>query len=123
MATNHAATPASYLRFLLTLALTVGILYVAKPFLVPLVLAVLLTFILSPIVISVQTWGLGRVPAVLLTVAMALTLIGVIGWGVGVQVSGLARELPEKKGQIKHKIAEIRGSGEGVFGGLLQTLR
>src|SRR5437879_2036509 len=58
----------AYLRMLEGAALIVAILYLAKAVIVPLALAVLLTFILTPIVTAVQRRGLGRVSSVLLVV-------------------------------------------------------
>ena len=120
MATKRLTSGPAYLQVLLSLVLTVGILHLAKAVIVPLALAVLLTFILTPIVAAVQRRGLGRVPAVLVTVLLAFLLFGAVAWGVGMQVNKLARELPEKKDKIQRKIADLRGSGEGVFGKLAQ---
>lgn len=108
---------------MLGLVLTVGVLFWGKPVIVPLALAVLLTFVLAPIVSLVQGWGLGRVPAVLVTVVLAFTALGGIGWGVGVQVNKLAQELPENKEKIQKKIADLRGSGDGAFAKLLGMIR
>ena len=49
-------------------ALVVAGLYWLQGVLIPLALAVLLTFLLSPVVSTLQRRGLGRVPAVLVTV-------------------------------------------------------
>lgn len=50
MAAKHSSVRPSYLRVLVLLVLVVGILYLAKAVIVPLALAVLLTFVLNPIV-------------------------------------------------------------------------
>jgi predicted PurR-regulated permease PerM len=123
MANKRSASGPSYLRILLSLVLVVGILYLAKPIIVPLALAVLLTFVLTPIVSAIQHRGLGRIPAVLVTVILTFSLFGAVGWGVGMQVNKLARELPKKKEQIQQKIADLRGSEDGVFGKLVQMVR
>lgn len=123
MSTKHSAVLPSYLRVLLSLVLIVGILHLAKAVIVPLALAVLLTFVLTPIVSTIQRPGLGRVPSVLVTVVLAFAIFGVVGWGVGVQVNKLARELPNQQGAIQKKIAALSGSGEGVFGRLLKMVR
>jgi predicted PurR-regulated permease PerM len=123
MATKRLVTGPSYLRIVLGLALTVAILYLGKPFIVPLALAVLLTFVLNPIVSAVQGWGLPRVAAVLATVVLTFIVLGAVGWGVGIQISNLARELPENKERIQKKIADLRGTGEGVFAKFLQMVK
>jgi predicted PurR-regulated permease PerM len=117
------ASSGSYLPGLLGIVLVVGILSVAKAFIVPLALAVLLTFVLTPIVSGFQGVGLKRVPAVLVTVVLALGAFGAVGWGVGMQVNALVQQLPEHKEKIKKKIADLRGSGEGAFGKFFEMIR
>lgn len=56
---------------LLSITLAVAILYFAKVVLIPVALAVLLTFVLSPVVTWLDRWGAWRIPAVLLAVAAA----------------------------------------------------
>src|SRR5262245_19555638 len=112
---------AAPLRGLFGATLVVGMLYVAKPVIVPLALAVLITFILTPVVITVQRTGLGRVPAVLLVVCLALGLSGTSAWGVGGQVGSLARELPTPSREIKTMIRTLRSAGR--FSRLFQMFR
>lgn len=123
MATTSSPARSFYLQPLATLVLIVVVLYLAKTVIVPLALAVLLTFVLTPVVASIQNRGLHRVPAVLLTVLLTFCLFGLVGWGVGVQINKLARELPTHREEIDTKIAGLRGSGEGAFSDLLQMLR
>ena len=112
-----------YLRALLTLVLTVGILYVAKPVIVPIALAVLLAFILNPLVTYVERWRIGRVPSVLLVVMCTLILFGAVGYGVGTQLAKLADDLPTHKDQITAKINRVRGNGTGALSRLMDTFR
>ena len=123
MATTSSPARSFYLQPLATLVLIVAILYLAKTVIVPLALAVLLTFVLTPVVASIQNRGLKRVPAVLLTVFLTFCLFGLVGWGVGVQIQKLARELTTHRKEIDVKVAGLRGSGEGAFSDLLQMLR
>ncbi|HZH06568.1 MAG TPA: hypothetical protein VEY69_07840, partial [Lautropia sp.] len=51
---------------LATAALTIWLLSWMQPVLVPIALAILLTFILSPLITQMQRWGSPRIPAVLL---------------------------------------------------------
>lgn len=112
---------ASYLRVLLGLVLIVGILYAAEKVIVPLALAVLLTFILTPLVVLVQQRGLKRVYAVLVVVTLTFGVFGLIGWGVGAQLVGLADDLPHHKDQMKAKVARIRSSEGGPLSRLFHT--
>ena len=94
-------------------ALVVAGLYWLQAVLVPLALAVLLTFMLSPVVSFLQRWGLGRVPAVLATALLALSILGGIGWTLTRQLVTLADELPGYSQNIHRRIADLRGAGKG----------
>lgn len=123
--TRTSVKPAGppYLRWLLTLVLVVGIVYFGKAVLVPLALAVLVTFVLTPPVMAVQRRGLARVPAVLLVVAITLVLAAVVGWGASAQVARLARDLPKHRDEIQAKLAHLKGTGNGPIARLIDTFR
>jgi predicted PurR-regulated permease PerM len=112
----------TYIQAVGSLALTVAILYLAKEIIVPLALAVLLTFVLTPLVRAIELHKVHRVPAVLAVVLLAFCVVGVTGWVVGLQVRGLAAELPQHRHEIADKIQSLRGTG-GTFGELLQMFR
>jgi predicted PurR-regulated permease PerM len=95
------------------IALVVGGLYWLQAVVIPVALAVLLTFLLSPVVGTLQRRGLGRVPAVLVTVVLALSVLGGIGWTLTRQLVTLADELPRYSLNINHRIADLRGVGKG----------
>jgi predicted PurR-regulated permease PerM len=92
--------------------LVVAVLYWAKPLLVPIALAMLLTFVLTPPVTWLQRW-IGRVPAVLAVVALVGILLAGAAYGVAMQLSQLAGELPLYRSNIRQKIADVRNAGRG----------
>src|SRR5262249_48857707 len=123
MATQTAThTRPSWLFTLEGVVLIIAVLYWAKPIIIPLALAILLTFVLTPIVILVQARGLTRVPAVLTVVGLAFAILGAIGWGVGVQVQHLARDLPGHQQEIKQKIDSLRSSEDGTISRLIRMI-
>ncbi len=95
------------------IALAVAALYWLQAVLIPLALAVLLTFLLSPVVGVLERRGLGRVPSVLVTVLLALSILGGIGWTLTRQLVTLADELPQYRLNIHHRIADLRGASKG----------
>ena len=111
MSKSKATEGISYPMAMLGLVLSVGTLYLAKPVIMPLAMAVLLSFILTPLVTGVQRRGVPRVPATLGVVLSAFLLAGLIGWGVVSQVTKLANDLPDHTNQIKDKIDSLRGGG------------
>jgi predicted PurR-regulated permease PerM len=92
--------------------LVVGVLYWAQAVLVPIVFAILLTFVLTPPVTRLERW-IGRVPAVLSIVVLVFTILGLAGWGLARQMSDLAEDLPRYRVNILAKIADVRGAGKG----------
>jgi predicted PurR-regulated permease PerM len=92
--------------------LVVAVLYAAQAVLMPLALALLLTFILTPPV----TWlerRVGRGPAVLVVVIFVFSLLGLAGWGLTRQAQNLVTDLPTYRANIREKIADVRGAGQG----------
>src|SRR5678816_3457689 len=92
--------------------LVVVVLYWAQAVLVPIALAVLLTFVLTPPVTWLQRW-IGRVPAVLAAVTLVFAVLGLAGWGLARQMDHLADDLPTYRVNILAKIADVRGAGTG----------
>ena len=92
--------------------LVVVVLNWAQAVLVPIALAILLTFVLAPPVTWLQRW-IGRIPAVLATVVLVFTVFGLAGWGLARQMDHLAEDLPRYRVNILAKIADVRGAGKG----------
>jgi predicted PurR-regulated permease PerM len=92
--------------------LVIVVLYWAQAVLVPIALAVLLTFVLTPAVGWLERW-LGRVPAVLAAATLVFIVLGLAGWGLARQLDHLADDLPTYRANILTKIADVRGAGKG----------
>jgi predicted PurR-regulated permease PerM len=92
--------------------LVVGVLYWAQVVLVPIALAILLTFVLTPPVTWLERW-IGRIPAVLAMVTLVFTVLGLAGWGLARQMDYLAEDLPRYRVNILAKIADVRSAGKG----------
>ena len=92
--------------------LVVVVLHWAQAVLVPIALAILLTFVLSPPVTWLERW-IGRIPAVLAMVTLVFSVLGLAGWGLARQMDHLAEDLPLYRTNILTKIADVRGAGKG----------
>jgi len=99
---------------------TLALLYWAKAVLIPVALALLMTFLLTPIVTALWHWGLSRALAAVLVVVLAAGLLGAVGWTVETQLAALAAELPTYTGNLKQKIAQVRHASTGGVLGKLQ---
>ena len=98
---------------LATLVVVIACLYFASPVFIPVSLAVLLTFLLNPLVNALERHRLPRIAAVVVTVLLTFTLLGGIGWLLYAQVTTLANDLPQYKHNITSKIRDLRRAGKG----------
>lgn len=96
------------LSVLALIALIVVCLYWGQSVLMPFVLAVLFSFLLSPVVIALER-RIGRVAAVVATVGAAGVMLALVLWTVVIQLSDLAGDLPDYKENLREKIAYLRG--------------
>ena len=102
--------------------LVVVVLYWAHAVFVPFALALLLTFVLTPPVSALERW-VGRVPAVLVVVTLVFTVLGLASWGVTRQMENLVEDLPTYRDNIRTKIGDVRGAGQGgALEKLLETI-
>src|SRR5262249_52392103 len=92
--------------------LVVGALHFGRDFLVPVAVASLLTFVLSPIV-RVFERRLPRVAAVLLVLLLAFSLLSGLGWALATQAARLGENIPAYRDNLKRRIAEVRIASRG----------
>jgi predicted PurR-regulated permease PerM len=72
-------------------------------------LAVLLSFLLSPVCDWIERRGLGRIPAVLVTVILGFSLLGLVVWTATVQMTELAPKLPEYQDNVQARLHSVNG--------------
>jgi predicted PurR-regulated permease PerM len=103
-------SPAKDTSRLLTLVAAVVIitaLYFGRIMLVPLALAILCTFLLTPVVSTLERIRIPRFLAVFLVVTIAVAGFGAMGWTVANQLIDVTNQLPSYKTNIKEKIDAI----------------
>jgi len=104
----------------LTVGSVVAFLYFARDVIVPITLAILLSFLLAPVVRRLLRWHFPRVAAVTLTVVIAF--VALLGFAAIVvqEISSLAQQLPEYRSNLETKIRSLPAivPGGGVFGRL-----
>ena len=108
-----------------TAMLVIAVLYFGRDVFVPIAVAILLSFVLTPLVKLLRRVHVPRVPAVILVVGLAFAVIFAVGGVVGRQVIQLADELPYYQTTLRAKIASIRSTtgGDGTFRRALDVLR
>jgi predicted PurR-regulated permease PerM len=85
----------------------------AKEFLLPIVLAIVLSLLLTPVVSRLETWGFYPVLAVLSVVVAAFALIGVLCATLSVEALDMASSLPKYRDNINAKWVAVQQGPPG----------
>lgn len=112
------------LLFLATVILIVIALYFGQPVLMPLAVAMLLSFLLSPVADALHRLGIGRTTSVVFLVILVFFVVAGGAYTVGSQLAALAAEIPKYKGNIREKLVALREAGrDSPIEQLQQTVR
>ena len=103
----------------------VTMLYFARAVFVPIALAVLLSFVLAPLILVLRRLRLPRTLSVAVVVVAAFLGIITVGGVVALQLADLATELPRYQQTIREKIRTLKGAteGSGTFDRLSQMVQ
>ena len=110
--------PASTVSTLLFGVVIVAALYFGREVLVPIALAILMSFVLAPLVRILHGWRVPRIVAVIFVVLVAFAAIFAIGAVMLAQVNQLAGDLPRYQSTLREKIQSLRGVTGGGSGTL-----
>jgi predicted PurR-regulated permease PerM len=104
--TTGTAYPRSFL--VIAVGVAIALLYFGREIFIPVALAFVLSFLLTPLVSWFQKLHIGRVPAVLAVMALCLAMTVFLGWRVGAQLVEITAHLPEYRTNIERKIRALR---------------
>jgi predicted PurR-regulated permease PerM len=85
----------------------------AKEFLLPIVLAVLISFLLAPVVTRLERWGFHPVLAVLSVATFAFALLGVLCTTISMESLDLVNAIPKYRDNIHAKWAAVQKGPPG----------
>ena len=109
MVSHIAATRRTRLSPMLGVLLAISVLYLARGIFVPLSLALLFGFLLSPLVKRLEHWHMRRSLAVAVVVVFSLVGVGLIGWVVSQQLVDVFNQIPAYKDNIREKLVALSG--------------
>ena len=100
-------------------------LYVGREIFIPIAIAILLSFVLAPLVRRLRKWQVSRGLSVFIVVAVAFVVIFGLGAVLTRQMTQLASDLPRYETTIVNKIASVRGAAASshIFSGASKALR
>lgn len=112
-------------RIILISIVVVTILYVARPVVVPIALALLFAFLLTPIVATLERTFLRRTGAIVISLGLAVGGLGFGAWWVYQQFNAVAKELSQvaASGHIEEKLKFLRRGSAGTFAVFERTLQ
>ncbi len=107
----------SYRAFVgfVTILLIVTALYLARDFFIPLALAGLFAFMLSPLVRRLCGWGVPRTLSVAMVSIFVFGVLGLVFWLLGQQAAQLASELPNYRQNIEKRVHSVKEWGDTGF--------
>ena len=106
---NTASTPLDRAATVFVGLAVVACLYLARDILLPLALAVLLTFLVAPAVSRIERRGVGRIPAVLIIGLLVAVFVAMLATSATVQLAALSENLPQYRENVEEKIGGLRG--------------
>ena len=100
---------------LLVVVLIIAVLYFGREVLVPVALAILLGFLLAPLVRVLERVKLPRTIAAILAICVAVGAVGGVAWVAGGEVVELAAKVPVYRANLRDKLIAIRATDDNVF--------
>src|SRR3984885_13443799 len=94
----------------------------AKEFLLPIVLAVIISFLLAPVVTRLERWGFHPVLAVLSVATFAFAILGALCTTMSMESLDLVNALPKYRDNIHAKWAAIQHGPSGPLNLALQNI-
>jgi predicted PurR-regulated permease PerM len=118
---NVKPRPSSALFTLAAILTAIAALHFAREILLPMALAILLSFLLAPLSERLERWHLGRIPSVLAVVSIAFVVLGLLGWVVTSQLIDLSSNLGQYRENIVAKVKTVT-QGSSIFKGVTDTV-
>lgn len=113
----------SHLTGIITGTIIVLTLYFAKIVFIPLALALLLSFILTPVVMLIERIRIPRAIAIFIVMTCLVGVIGVLGWKMYGQLTDLAEQLPTYKMALVQKIQSLKGHDTQALAKMSATIK
>jgi len=100
---------------LATAFVVVASLYFGSAVFIPVALAVLLAFLLAPVVDRFERLGMGNVPSVIVVTLLTFVVLTAAGYAILRQVSHLGDELPRYRSTIRERAIAVREVARGTI--------
>src|ERR1700693_932619 len=102
---------------------TIAALYFAREIFIPFAFALILTFLLTPVVAFLQRLRIGRVVSVLVTVLVSFAVAGGVGWVMVNPLVDVVMQLPLYRENISAKIEALHTPVKGQLGQAAESVK
>jgi predicted PurR-regulated permease PerM len=117
------STTSSKSSIFIALALAIATLYFGRQIFIPLALALVLSFLFTPLVGLLEKARLGRVPAVLVVLCLCFALTAGMGWMVAGQLLDITGHIRDYKANIEETFRSLRRPASAALGQASATVR
>lgn len=100
----------------------VGTLYFARVVLIPFTLAVLITFVLTPVAKLLERLHFGRLVSTLIVVVLSFIAVGAVSWTVTQQFGQVINQLPDYRSNIRQKLETLHWSKSTALNNASDTM-
>ncbi len=107
----------------IAVALTIAMLYFGRVIFIPLALALVFSFLLTPFVSLLERAYFGRVPAALTVLALCFVLAAGVGWEVTNQLLEITGHIRDYKENLEQTMRSLRPPKTGPLGQATATVR
>jgi predicted PurR-regulated permease PerM len=112
-------------RILFGTIIVIAVLHLARPVIVPVALAVLFAFLLTPIIVRLERTFLRRTASIVLSLGLTTVLLGFGGWWIYQQFNEVAKELSTAatSENVEKKLQFLRRTGGSTLEVVERTLQ
>jgi len=119
---RRSSNPSTFGPIVISAAVVIA-LYLARSIFIPLAFALVLAFVLTPVVGRMERMHVPRVLAVCLTILVSMAAIGGTGWVLGNQLIDVANQLPHYRQNIRNRIEALHIPVKGSIGKAAETVK
>lgn len=123
MVRSSNSTTSSKSSIFIALALAIATLYFGRQIFIPLALALVLSFLLNPLVGLFEKARLGRVAAVLVVLVLCFALTAGVGWMVADQLLDITGHIRDYKANLEETFRSLSRPASGALGQATATVR
>ncbi len=123
MIRSSNSTTSSKPTLFIAVALAIAMLYFGRVIFIPLALALVFSFLLTPFVSLLERAHLGRVPATLAVLILCFVLTAGVGWEVAGQILEITGHFRDYKANLAETIRSLHPPKDGTLGQATATVR